>query len=144
MVRDLSPQLVVLVVVMTLFGLTGCATTMSRRGAPGLIDMAVALPFAVLGGVVEVVTGYDTIHVTEASRKIAEYCGSRYSGRDYATCRNGAYGYLSSSTRHGYRSHTFENYRRHSTGLAASRLEHDRRVWEDGENFGRSLENSGH
>lgn len=119
------------------FALTGCAT-----GRPSLVGDVVRLPFGIVGGVTEVLIGTN-IFPSEAQNKIAEYCGARYRGRDFATCRNGAYGSFN-DRRRGSGGYGYDSYSRNSSGLAAGRMEHDRRVWEDGENFGRSLGNSGY
>lgn len=118
------------------FALTGCAA-----GRPSLVGDVVRLPFAIVGATTEVLIGTN-IFPSEAQSKVAEYCGARYRGRDFATCRNGAYG--SFNDRRSGSGYGYDSYRRNSSGLAAGRAEHDRLVWEDGENFGRSLGNSGY
>lgn len=127
----------VLSVFVVAFAISGCAAS-----RPSLVEDVVRLPFAVVGATTDVLLGVN-IFPSEAQSRIAEYCGApRYYGRDFATCRNGAYGSFNDRRRDsGY---GYDSYRRNSSGLAAGRVEHDQRVWEDGENFGRSLGNSGY
>jgi hypothetical protein len=121
------------------FALTGCVGV-PQRSSPGLIVGVARFPFAVVGGVAEVITGYDfNISSDQASVRIREYCSQKYGGdrSDYAACVSGAMG------GYGYNNRGSGRYRRtvcdRFSGLARGKCQRYEAIEADGEQFGASV-----
>lgn len=122
------------------FALAGCATA-PQRNSSGLIVGVARLPFAMVGGVVEVLTGYDfSISADQASVRIRNFCSQKYGGShsDYSACISGAFGGYGDSNRGGsgrYRRSLCDRF----SGLARGSCQRAEMIELDGEQFGASV-----
>lgn len=130
----------VLLALVAAFALTGCATMAPQRRQVGLIEGVVRFPFAVVGGVAEVVTGYDfNVSSDQASVRIREYCSQKYGGdrSDYSACVSGAIGSYENANR-GSGRHRRSLCDRFS-GLARGKCQRTEAIEADGEQFGAAV-----
>lgn len=135
----MSKRFIVLVFVGA-FALAGCATA-PQRSSPGLIVGVARLPFAIVGGVAEVLTGYDfNISADQASVRVRDYCSQKYGGdrSDYSACVSGAFGGYGDSNRGGSGRHRRSLCDRFS-GLARGKCQRVEMIEADGEQFGASV-----
>lgn len=139
--KQISGAIVVALFVALMFA--GCATMVPQRRQVGLIEGVVRLPFAMVGGAVTVLTGYNIVP-TEADIRINEYAVKQYGDgtRDYYVCLNGAYGsvYDRRSGYGGYNS--FDDYY-HQSGLQKGRHDREQLIWQTCEVVGRGIGNQG-
>lgn len=132
---------VVLLVLVAFFVLAGCATMPPQRRQVGLIEGVVRFPFAIVGGVAEIVTGYDLdISMDQTSVRIREYCREKYGGdrSDYSACVDGAFGGYGDQNRGSNKKYRRSLCDRFS-GVARGKCQRAEMIEADGEQFGASV-----